>query len=310
MTDLQPHVALACDAQSNTGRVRENNEDSVLLWARHDIALAVVADGMGGAVAGEEASRIAVQTIYQALLPTELQPSAPAHVVDPIVVGDKLKDVIAQANRAIVRQSDLHPHLRGMGTTVTSAFVHGTRAVIGHVGDSRAYLVQGDTGHIEQITVDHSFVEAMVLAGHITRAEAEDHPMRNILYRALGQSMDMDVDLYEVALDVGDRLILCSDGLTLHVHPEEIAEASLEESGPETIAKQLILLANERGGKDNVSVVVIAVLPAENGTGEQNSKVVMRGRQHTGPWVGSGVSVADLDPEQYSGDGRDPLSSS
>ncbi|NOG48410.1 MAG: hypothetical protein HND48_02380 [Chloroflexi bacterium] len=115
MTDLQPHVVLACDAQSNTGRVRENNEDSVLLWTRHDIALAVVADGMGGAVAGEEASRIAIQTIYQALPPAELQPSAPAHVVDPVVVGDKLKDVIAQANRAIVRQSDLNPICAGWG---------------------------------------------------------------------------------------------------------------------------------------------------------------------------------------------------
>ncbi|KXK54453.1 MAG: Ser/Thr phosphatase [Chloroflexi bacterium OLB13] len=308
MTDLQPHVVLACDAQSNTGRVRENNEDSVLLWTRHDIALAVVADGMGGAVAGEEASRIAIQTIYQALLPAELQPSAPAHVVDPVVVGDKLKDVIAQANRAIVRQSDLNPHLRGMGTTVTSAFVHGTRAVIGHVGDSRAYLVQGDTGHIEQITVDHSFVEAMVLAGHITRAEAEDHPMRNILYRALGQSLDMDVDLYEVALDVGDRLILCSDGLTLHVHPEEIADVALEANSPESIAKRLIELANERGGQDNVSVVVIIVLAAEDNTGEQNSRVVMRGRQHTDSWSSGSASLAGLDPEQYSGDGRDPLS--
>lgn len=308
MTDLKPHVVLACDAQSNTGRVRENNEDSVLLWARHNIALAVVADGMGGAVAGEEASRIAVQTIYQALLPVELQPAAPAHIIDPVTVGSKLRDVIGQANRAIVRQSDLHPHLRGMGTTVTSAFVRGTRAVIGHVGDSRAYLVQGDTGHIEQITVDHSFVEAMVLAGHITRAEAEDHPMRNILYRALGQSMEMDVDLYDVTLDIGDRLILCSDGLTLHVQPEEIAEMALRDAAPETIAKQLIDLANERGGKDNVSVVVIAVLASEDGTGEHNSKVVMRGRQHTGPWVGSTISASSLDSERYSGDGRNPVS--
>lgn len=282
MSNPQPDISLAADAQSNVGRVRENNEDSVLLWSREHVALAVVADGMGGAVAGEEASRIAVQTIYQMLLTAEMQTILSDDSLTSQDVGSRLKSVIAQANRAIVRHSDQYPHLRGMGTTVTSALVQGTHAVIGHVGDSRAYLVQGDTRTIEQITVDHSFVEAMVMAGHITRAEAEDHPMKNILYRVLGQSLEMDVDLYDVELQVGDRMILCSDGLTLHVRAAEIAEVALNAPSPEAIGKQLIDLANSRGGKDNVSVVVIAIEKNHDGASEQHSKVVMRGRQHIG----------------------------
>lgn len=286
MSNPQPNIILAADAQSNTGRVRENNEDSVLLWSRENIALAVVADGMGGAVAGEEASRIAVQTFYKTLLTAEMQAVLADNQISAHEIGERLKGVIALANHDIFHQSDVHPHLRGMGTTVTTAFVSGTHAVIGHVGDSRAYLVQGDTRAIEQITVDHSFVEAMVMAGHITRAEAEDHPMRNILYRVLGQSLDLDIDLYDIDLQVGDRLILCSDGLTLHVHPAEIAETALNLDTPEAISKQLIDLANIRGGKDNVSVVVIAVGPNdENAT--RSSKVVLRGRQHTGSWLGA-----------------------
>lgn len=292
MANPQANITLACDAQSNTGRVRENNEDSVLLWSREHVALAVVADGMGGAVAGEEASRIAVQTIYQTLLTAEMQTALSDDSLAPQDVGSRLKSVISQANRAIVRQSDQHPHLRGMGTTVTSVFVQGTHAVVGHVGDSRAYLIQGDTGNIEQITVDHSFVEAMVMAGHITRAEAEDHPMRNILYRALGQSLELDIDVYDVDLQVGDRLVLCSDGLTLHVRPYEIAEITLNADSPEATGKQLIDLANVRGGKDNVSVIVIAVEANLDGRTARNSKVVMRGRQHTGAWLGPDSAFA------------------
>lgn len=291
MSNPQPQITLACDAQSNVGRMRENNEDSVLLWARENVALAVVADGMGGAVAGEEASRIAVQTIYQTLLTTEMQ-AVFSDGITPADVTNRLRSVIAQANRAIVRQSDQHPHLRGMGTTVTAAYVQGTHAVVAHVGDSRAYLVQGDTGSIEQITVDHSFVEAMIMAGHITRAEAEEHPMRNILYRALGQSLDMDIDTYDVDLQVGDRLIICSDGLTLHVMPSEISEISLNAGSPEAISKQLIDLTNLRGGKDNVSVIVIAVEANTDGGEVRNSKVVLRGRQHTGAWLGADSAFA------------------
>ena len=142
MSNPQWNVILNCDAQSSTGRLREVNEDSVLLWAREHIALAVVADGMGGHIAGEEASRVAVQMIYQAMRSEELER---ADEVDDTQAPDalywRMRDVITEANRAIVRMADEHPQLRGMGTTVTSAFLQGRRVVIGHVGDSRAYQI-------------------------------------------------------------------------------------------------------------------------------------------------------------------------
>lgn len=252
-------IRLRSSARTNTGKVRENNEDNVFLWGRENFVLAIVADGMGGAAAGEEASRIAVETINESLMQSDIQQDGHYDALSADVVNDRLRDVIRSANDKIVQRAIKSPEMKGMGTTVTLALVRDTYAVIGHVGDSRAYLVDGQDGSISQITSDHSFVEAMVAAGHITRDEAEDHPMRNVLYRALGQADDIDVDVYHSYLRVGDRLVLCSDGLTLHVKPDEIAEVSLSHDRPETASQQLIDLTNERGGRDNVSVVVIAV---------------------------------------------------
>lgn len=281
MSNPQWNVILNCDAQSSTGRLREVNEDSVLLWAREHIALAVVADGMGGHIAGEEASRVAVQMIYQAMRSEELERGDEEYDTDaPDALYWRMRDVITEANRAIVRLAEEHPQLRGMGTTVTSAFLQGRRVVIGHVGDSRAYHVRAATGLMEQITVDHSFVEAMIAAGHITRAEAEEHPMKHVLYRALGQGLELDIDIYEAYLESGDRLVLCSDGLTLHVQPEEIAEITLSETSPEAASRKLIELANLRGGRDNITVVVImAEDPSE---ANHAPRMVVRGRTGRG----------------------------
>jgi protein phosphatase len=127
-------------------------------------------------------------------------------------------------------------------------------------------LIDGQDGVITQITSDHSFVEALVTAGHITREEAETHPMKNVLYRALGQAEDLDVDVYYARVQHDDRLVLCSDGLTLHVKPDEIAEHALAEGDPEAASQRLIDLANERGGKDNVSVIVIKVVDPQFGS--------------------------------------------
>jgi PPM family protein phosphatase len=252
-------VRLRSNARTNTGRVRENNEDKVLLWARDHFVLAIVADGMGGAAAGEEASRIAVETIHKRLVEFNIHADDAFNAMSADVLSDKLREVVRLANEKIVQHALQYPELKGMGTTVTLAIVHNAYAIIGHVGDSRAYLVDGNDGSIGQITSDHSFVEAMVAAGHITRAEAEDHPMKNVLYRALGQSEDIDVDIYHSYLRPGDRLILCSDGLTLHVKPHEIARISLSDKRPDITSEKLIDLANERGGRDNVSVVVVNV---------------------------------------------------
>ncbi len=251
-------IRLSGSARTNTGKVRENNEDHVHLWSKNHLVLAIVADGMGGAVAGEEASRIAVETIHHELIDaeeqTELYDSMSADVL-----SERLRGSIRDANNSIMQRTQEHPEMRGMGTTVTMALVRNTYAIIGHVGDSRAYVVDSHDGSISQITSDHSFVEAMVAAGHITRAEAEDHPMRNVLYRALGQSEEVDVDVYHSYLRVGDRLVLCSDGLTLHVKPSEIASIALSADRPDEVSQRLVDLANERGGRDNVTVVVISV---------------------------------------------------
>ncbi len=266
MGDSERGIHLRSGARTSTGQVRENNEDNIYLWSREDYALAVVADGMGGAAAGEEASRLAVEAVETGLNPEETSRDVIAAMGDEILAR-KMADVIRSGNRNIVHRAANNPELRGMGTTVTLAFVRGTQATIAHVGDSRAYLVDSRNRRIMQVTDDHSFVEALVAAGHLTQEQAEEHPMRNVLYRALGQAEELDVDVYEVHLQSDDRLILCSDGLTRHVKAHEISEIVLSNRDPETAAQLLIDLANKRGGEDNVSVIIVLVesdLPADS----------------------------------------------
>ncbi len=248
---------LRSSARTSIGQVRENNEDNVRLWTDDEYVVAVVADGMGGAVAGEEASRIAVETIQQGQF-LQTPDESPLDLDDDQAVN-WLCDTIRSANTNIVDRALSNPELRGMGTTMTLAYVRSTSAIIAHVGDSRAYLIDGHTRRITQITADHSFVEALVAAGHLTHEQAEEHPMRNVLYRALGQNEEVDVDVYEVHLRLGDRLVLCSDGLTRHVKPHEIASIVMDEDEPELACQSMIDLANARGGEDNVSVILIAL---------------------------------------------------
>jgi len=205
-------IRLRSSARTSVGQVRENNEDSVHLWPGEQFVLAVVADGMGGAAAGEEASRMAIEAIQAGM---SLRTRDNLDQINGLSVDDiseRLRTSIQQANLSIMQRALDEPDMRGMGTTVTLAFVRGTEAIIAHVGDSRAYQIDGATQRITQITADHSFVEALLAAGHITPEQAEDHPMRNVLYRALGQAEDLDVDIYTVRLEIGDRLVLCSDG--------------------------------------------------------------------------------------------------
>ncbi|MBK8020155.1 MAG: Stp1/IreP family PP2C-type Ser/Thr phosphatase [Chloroflexi bacterium] len=244
-------------ACTSIGRVRENNEDNVQLWQEDSYVIAVVADGMGGAAAGEQASQIAVDAI-QAMLSVYQTDS---HVLDERPdeqIISIVLDAIRKANSSILRRATDEPELRGMGTTMTVTFARPNRALIAHVGDSRAYLIDSRSKRINQITDDHSFVEALVAAGHLTQEQAEEHPMRNVLYRALGQNEDIDIDIYEVRLRYGDRIVMCSDGLTHHVKSAEIASIASEESDPDQACQKLVDLANNRGGEDNISVVVIA----------------------------------------------------
>ncbi len=241
---------------TSIGQVRENNEDNVQLWIQDRFVVAVVADGMGGAVAGEQASQIAVEAIQAVYSRVSGDPPALDQRPDDQIVS-LMVEAIRRANSNILHRASDEPSLRGMGTTMTVAFVRPNRALVAHVGDSRAYMVDSRTRRITQITADHSFVEALVAAGHLTHEQAEDHPMRNVLYRALGQNEELDIDVYEIRLRYGDRIVMCSDGLTHHVKAPEIATIVSEENDPDRACQRLIDLTNARGGEDNVSVVVI-----------------------------------------------------
>ncbi|MEB2288465.1 MAG: Stp1/IreP family PP2C-type Ser/Thr phosphatase [Anaerolineae bacterium] len=256
--DLVPRAA----ARSSVGRVRGNNEDRIGLWARQGVVLALVADGMGGALAGEEASRLTLETIHADFV-GEAHGSEGLHTLSDNEVAGKLRRSIRRANRVVMRRAAGNREFQGMGTTVTLAFVRGAQVLVAHIGDSRAYMISGSGGWISQITDDHSFVEALMAAGHITPEQAAVHPMRNVLYRALGQVDDTEADLYVRPLSAGDWLMLCSDGLTRHVTGAEMVGAVQTGATPDEVARRLVALANERGGEDNISVVAIAMQRAD-----------------------------------------------
>ncbi|MGB1288206.1 MAG: Stp1/IreP family PP2C-type Ser/Thr phosphatase [Aggregatilineales bacterium] len=250
-------LQLRASQQSDQGRVRSNNEDSVLILESEKCLLAIVADGMGGAVAGEEASRIAVETI-QAELMTDAYPQPESYSdMDIDELAELMGESVIEASNRIYQRALENPHLKGMGTTLTMAFVRQNGIVLAHVGDSRAYLLDEHDG-MRRITSDHSFVQALIDAGHITEEEAENHPMKNVLYRALGQSAEeLEVDTDDVSLYSGNRLLLCSDGLTLHLDDDEIEDILQSGDNADDICKTLVDTANARGGGDNITVVVV-----------------------------------------------------
>src|SRR5258708_17553717 len=249
-------------ARTNVGQVRENNEDKVSLWGLDGVILAIVADGMGGAAAAEVDSRLTVDAVQADLLGAS-RGSDNLPALSETDLSSRLVDAIHDANKAVVQRAQDEPTLKGMGTTSTLALIRGNRAMIAHVGDSRAYIVDGKEGWINQVTDDHSFVQALVASGHITPEQAKQHPMGNVLYRALGQSLELEVDIYTRYLKAGDRLVICSDGLTRHLQPADIAKIVLENEDPQEATQGLIELANSRGGEDNVSAVVIMMQAVE-----------------------------------------------
>ncbi len=251
-------IRLRSSARSDRGRVRQNNEDNVHLWDASTSVLAVVADGMGGAVAGEEASRIAVKTVQDKLATDYYRSPDDYSSYDAEDLADLMGDAVREANQNIIDKAIADPDFKGMGTTITMAFARYNDVILAHVGDSRAYYVDASDKTIHQLTADHSFVQALVDAGHITDDEAASHPMKNVLYRALGQAEDLDVDvIQDIRIHANDRLVLCSDGLTLHLNSEEIRDIALSSEDPHVISNKLVELANSRGGKDNVSVIVV-----------------------------------------------------
>jgi PPM family protein phosphatase len=224
-------------AATDVGRVRDHNEDGYLV--DEGLGLIAVADGMGGHRGGEVASAAALEALRIAF-----------------VAGTPIQDAIGVANDAVYEQSVADPNLRGMGTTLTAGtFDDDGNVVFGHVGDSRAYLARGGT--LERITTDHSLVEELVRAGELTPEEAERDPRRSMITRALGLEPGVEVDVEEVSLAAGDRLLLCSDGLTTMLHEDEIATVLADEADPTAAAARLVAAANDAGGNDNITVVII-----------------------------------------------------
>jgi PPM family protein phosphatase len=253
---------------SDVGRKRKSNEDSFAI-ARED-NLFIVADGMGGHAAGEVASRLAVESIERHISGSDprKEPTVPASFRSSTkaesvlaVPARRVLNAIRLANQEIVRSVRKDVSMRGMGTTVVLAYIRESRAFIGSVGDSRAYLVRAGT--IRQLTSDHTFVSEQVRAGTLSRSEARQHPARNILTRAVGSQEDVEPDLVEQDLRSGDRLLLCSDGLTTMVDDGDILKTILAHpDDPQAGCRALIDLANERGGDDNVTVILAYAVPS------------------------------------------------
>ena len=241
---------------TDVGQVRPHNEDSILLST--DLHLYAVADGMGGHKGGEFASRICLDTMKD-----YLNMAAKGHA--PLVgeadashseAANLLGSAVNFANRAVFEAAASKPEWRGMGTTIVALTVQGSHVAIAHVGDSRAYLFRA--GRFEQITQDHSWIEEQVRAGLMTKDEALFAKGRNVLTRAIGQNEQVKVDLDELDLQNGDTVLLCSDGLFGMIADEEIAALLAVSGTVEKACSELVACANGRGGRDNISVILIA----------------------------------------------------
>lgn len=228
-------------AATDVGLVRERNEDSYLA----EPPIFAVADGMGGHLAGDVASQTAIKAIISRAAENP----------------DDLRDLLVHANEAIWQISQEDSETRGMGTTTTLVYLDGHRARLVHVGDSRAYLCR--EGQLTQLTDDHTLVGRMLREGKLTVDEAEHHPQRNIVTRALGVQGEVEVDEMTIELVEGDRVVICSDGLNSMVGAGDIAAVLADKADPQQAAEGLIEIAKRAGGEDNITVIVIDVIEGE-----------------------------------------------
>ena len=229
-------------AATDTGRVRDHNEDAFLV--DDHLGLFAVADGMGGHQAGEVASAIALEALRAA-----------------VTSGEGIRDAVTSANDAVYEKSTSDDRLRGMGTTLTAGtLAAGDTMLLGHVGDSRAYVLRDH--ELDRLTVDHSLVEELIQAGELTEAQAEHDPRRSMITRALGIEPTVEVDLYPIQVHEGDRVLLCSDGLTGMVGEDEIQQVLTEVRDPAQAAHRLVDEANSAGGIDNITVLIVDLVDA------------------------------------------------
>jgi len=240
---------------SDVGKVRKNNEDSILAveWVASfgskpsSVLLCAVADGVGGARKGEVASALTLQTV---IAETSLQ-----IVGSGTELGGVLRTAIEAANEAVVKYGMDHRESEGLSTTIVATIISGKTAHVAHAGDSRAYLI--NRGGIKQLTKDDSEVQELVDAGKITADEARRYPGRNVITRAVGAASDIRVNVTSIELQPGDRILLCSDGLWEPVSKEDLHKIVLQSANPQLACNQLVSMANQRGGGDNISVIIV-----------------------------------------------------
>jgi protein phosphatase len=250
---------------TDVGIMRDHNEDTLLILqsahlgdeALDPFGFFIVADGMGGHRAGEVASSLAARLVNHHVLDRVYLPflinRTPGEGMAPLT--DILRDAVQAANERV------HEEVPGAGTTLTCALVLGRRALIAHVGDSRAYMFAN--GEMKQVTEDHSYVSRLMELGELSPEEAAVHPQRHVLYRAIGQGENLDVDTYHQSLSPGSRLLLCSDGLSGSVSEDIIRETIASAGSPQEVCEELIKSANDAGGADNISAILIETPPEE-----------------------------------------------
>lgn len=255
--DLTGYIEIA--SISDTGLQRNHNEDSVASDPK--LGVTILADGMGGYKAGEVASAIAVNTIMTEL-DTLIGDINPAELDDETgftKLSILVRDLVKSANEAIFNTASSQPQYKGMGTTLVMALFYNNRMTIAHVGDSRLYRVKKDK--LEQITQDHTLLRELIERGFYTEEQARNSPNKNLVTRALGVDKDVEVDIQEEIVTPGDRFLLCSDGLTDMLEDDEISSILKEYSDNiDTCAQALIDQANDKGGLDNVSVIIAKIV--------------------------------------------------
>lgn len=251
-----PRIRVEAAAGTHQGKVRQKNQDAAFHWVSdsHPRALLALADGMGGHQAGEEASRIALEKVRERVL--------------PVLKGDKtLEDfsgilikAISDANQAILAYASTHGiDPNDMGTTIEIIVIDGIAAWVAHLGDSRTYLLSKQG--LDQVTVDHTAVAEMIQAGLLEPEAVYDHPQRNILTQALGGEHLIEVDVSRFDVSVGERILVCSDGLWGMLRDNILERMLLQASPPHVLVNELIMAANEAGGEDNISVAICDILP-------------------------------------------------
>lgn len=256
---MTPNQSLEIAFATDSGLVREYNEDSIA--TDHALGLVVLADGMGGYRAGDIASRMATATVLGEVRRIVRDDPPTVGGVHATMQAQALRQAVTRANSVVFKTSQQETRFRGMGTTLVSCFFHEDRVTVAHIGDSRLYRLRG--GRMQQITTDHSLLQEQVELGLITADDAKVSHNRNLVTRALGVDATVELDMREERTAPGDVYLLCSDGLNDLVDDEsiELALLTLNENLPLT-AEMLVQIANDNGGHDNVSVIVVKVKQA------------------------------------------------